>query len=71
MSGKIQQFQTDNSGKHLSTQFASFLQENDIFHRLMCLYTSQQIDIAEREYRHIDEIGLTLLAWSLFPNTYW
>jgi len=67
----IQQLQYDNGGEYLSTEFQNFLADHGIFHRLTCPYTSPQNGIAERKHRHIQEMGLTLLAQACLPNCYW
>jgi hypothetical protein len=67
----IQQLQSDNGGEYLSTEFQNFLADHGIFHRLTCPYTSPQNGIAERKHRHIQEMGLTLLAQACLPNCYW
>jgi len=67
----IQQLQSDNGGEYLSIEFQNFLAEHGIFHRLTCPYTSLQNGIVERKHRHIQEIGLTLLAQACLPNCYW
>jgi histone deacetylase 1/2 len=67
----IQQLQYDNGGEYLSTKFQSFLAKHGIFHHLTCpTYTSLQNGIAERKHRHIQEMGLTLLAQVCLPNCY-
>lgn len=68
---KIKQFQTDNGGEYLSNEFKLFLSTNGISHHLTCPYSSPQNGIAERKHRHIREMGLTFLAQSHLPNTYW
>jgi len=67
----IQQLQSDNGGEYLSKEFKIFLENNGIFHRLTCPYTSPQNGVAERKHRHIQEMGLTLLAKAGLPNCYW
>ena len=67
----IQQLQSDNGGEYLSIEFQNFLAKHGIFHRLTCPYTSPQNGIAERKHRHIQEMGLTLLAQACLPNCYW
>ena len=66
----IKQFQSDNGGEYLSRQFRDFLSKNGICHRLTCPYTSQQNGIAERKHRHVQELGLILLAQSSLKPTY-
>lgn len=49
----------------------SFLQTHGIEHRVSCPYTSQQNGIAERKYRQIVNIGLTLLSQASMPLRFW
>jgi transposase InsO family protein len=68
---RIKQFQYDNGGEYASTKFIDFLNSNGILHRLTCLYISQQNGMAKRKHQHIMEIGLTLLAQSWLPPSFW
>jgi len=68
---RIKQLQSDGGGEFLSKQFTSFLETNGIFHRISCPYTAQQNGLAERKHRHVVEMGLSLLAQSGLPQTYW
>jgi hypothetical protein len=68
---RIKQFQSDNGGEYVSNQFTSFLTSNGILHRLTCPYTSQQNGVAERKHRHVMDIGLSLLAQSRLPSSFW
>ena len=70
-STSIKQIQTDNGGEFTSNQFKKFLTAQGIFHRLTCPHTSQQNGIVERKHRHIQEMGLTLLAQSSLSPQYW
>jgi hypothetical protein len=70
-STSIKQIQTDNGGEFTSNQFKHFLTTQGIYHRLTCPHTSQQNGIAERKHRHIQEMGLTLLAQSSLSPQYW
>lgn len=70
-STKIKQFQSDGGGEFVSKIFQSFFSDHGIFHRVICPYTSQQNGIAERKHWHIVETGLSLLAHSHLPSTYW
>ena len=55
----------------MSNQFTSFFTSNGILHRLTCPYTSQQNGVAERKHRHVMDIGLSLLAQSRLPSSFW
>jgi transposase InsO family protein len=68
---KIKQLQSDGGGEHLSHQFQSFLSLYGIRHRVSCSYTAQQNGLAERKHRHIMDMGLTLLAQSHLPHSFW
>jgi hypothetical protein len=68
---KIRQLQTDGGGEFNSSRFHTFLSNNGILHRKTCPHTSQQNGIAERKLRHILETGLTLLAHSGLPKSFW
>jgi len=57
--------------EYLSIEFQKILAEHGIFHHLTCPYTSPQNGIVERKHRHIQEMGLTLLAQACLPNCYW
>lgn len=70
-STSIKQFQYDNGGEFLSSQFKDLFTKCRIYHRLTCPYTSQQNGVAERKHRHIQEMGLTLLADSGLSQNYW
>ena len=48
-----------------------YIAEHGIFHHLTCPYTFPQNGIAEHKHRHIQEMGLTLLAQTCLPNYYW
>jgi transposase InsO family protein len=70
-STRIKQLQSDGGGEFLSKQFTSFLETHGIFHRISCPYTAQQNGLAEWKHRHVVEMGLSLLAHSGLPPTYW
>ena len=57
---KIKAIQTNNGGEFKA--FFPYLQRHGIQPRFTCPYTHQQNGVAERKYRHIAEMGLTLLA---------
>jgi len=64
-SHKIHNLQIDNAHKFLS--LTPFLHQHGIQHRLMCLYTHQQIGSIERKHCHIVDMGLSLLAHANLP----
>jgi transposase InsO family protein len=70
-STQIKQLQSDGGGEFLSKQFTSLLETNGIFHRISCPYTAQQNGLAERKHRHVVEMGLSLLAQSGLPQSFW
>jgi len=70
-SSTIKQLLTDNGGEYLSTVFQEYLSQHGILHKLTCPYTSEQNGISERKHRHITNTGLTLLAQSHLPLSYW
>lgn len=51
--------------------FTDFLTGNGIHHRISYPGSHQQNGSAEREHRHIVEIGLTLLANASMPLKFW
>lgn len=53
------------------TAFKLFLQQKGIQFKYNCPYTHHQNDVVERKYRYIVEIGLTLLAKSHLPFSFW
>ena len=54
----------------LLTSLNFFFIAQGIYHRLTCPHTSRQNGIAERKHRHIQEMGLTLLAQSSLSPQY-
>jgi hypothetical protein len=70
-STRIKQLQSDGGGEFLSKQFTSFLETHGIFDRISFPYTAQQNGLAERKHRHVVEMGLSLIAQSGLPQTYW
>jgi transposase InsO family protein len=68
---RIKQFQTDNGGEFVSKSFSDFLALHGIVHRRSCPHTAQQNGLAERKHRHLMEMGLSLLAQSHLPTTFW
>lgn len=65
----IKALQTDGG-----TEFRSLypiLSLNGILHRISCPYTPQQNGCVERKNRHVVEVGLSLLAHSSLPQSYW
>ena len=61
--------QTDNAKEFLC--FKNFLFIHGITHRLTCPHTHQQNGSIERKHKHIVDIGLTLLASSSLPMSFW
>ena len=51
--------------------FKIFLQQEGICFRYSCPYTHHQNGVVERKHRHIVETGLTLLAQSHLPLSFW
>lgn len=49
----------------------SLLKTFGITHRISCPYFHPQNDSVERRHHHIVEMGLSLLAHSFMPTTYW
>lgn len=70
-SWKIKQIQTDGGGEYTFHHFQSFLTNHGIIHRITCPHTPQQNGVSERKHRHIVEMGLSLLATSHLPSTFW
>jgi len=69
LSTKIKVIQCDNGTEY--KPFAQIAQANGIEMRYTCPCTSEQNGRAERKHRHIEEMGLTLLAQAQLPLTYW
>jgi hypothetical protein len=65
------QLQSDGGGKYTSHQFQSFLSLHRIQHCISYPYTAQQNGLAEHKHRHIMDMGLTLLARSHLPTSFW
>jgi len=65
---KIKSIQTDWGGEYPSLH--TYFENIGIQHRITCPHTSQQNKSVERKYRHIIEIGLSLLSHSHVPHTY-
>ena len=66
---KIKSIQTD--GGREFQKLRPFFASHGIHHRLTCPHTNEQNGSVERKHRHIVEMGLTLLAHSSTPLTYW
>ncbi|KAE8731455.1 hypothetical protein F3Y22_tig00002840pilonHSYRG01377 [Hibiscus syriacus] len=62
---KSEALQIDGGGEYQSLK--GWLQQNGVEHRISCPGTSEQNSRAERKYRHIVEMGLTMLAQSSLP----
>ena len=65
----IMALQTDWGGKF--RRLKTFLENLGIHHRHSCPYTAQQNGQVERKNRHIVEVGLSMLAHSSIPTSYW
>jgi len=46
-------------------------QKCGITHRISCRHTHQQNGSIERKYRHMFEVGLSLLAHVSMPQSFW
>ena len=66
---KIKCLQTDWGGEFRSLK--PFLDKLGIVHRLSCPYTPQQNGRVERKNRHVVEVGLSMLAQSHVPISFW
>ena len=66
---KIKSIQSDWGGEYRNLN--KFFTSLGISHRLSCPHTHQQNGSIERKHRHIVETGLTLLASSSIPFSYW
>ncbi|KAJ0733108.1 putative RNA-directed DNA polymerase [Helianthus annuus] len=66
---KLKSVQTDWGGE--LRNLTQFFTSNGILHRRSCPHTSEQNGIVERRHRHVVETGLTLLAQSKLPQTFW
>ena len=67
----LKTIRTDGGGEFSSKIFASFLQQKGIFHQQTCPHTPEQNGVVERKHRHLVETGLTLLAQSSLPKSFW
>ena len=66
---KIKSLQSDWGGEYRNLN--KFFTSLGISHRISCPHTHQQNGSVERKHRHIVETGLTLLASSSVPFSYW
>jgi hypothetical protein len=66
---KIISFQSNWGGEY--EKFDPLLLQVGISHHVSCPYMHQQNGDAERKYRHIMEMDLTLLAHASMPLKYW
>nr|XP_029122648.1 uncharacterized protein LOC105052420 isoform X1 [Elaeis guineensis] len=64
---KLKNLQSDGAKKFFSHDFQNELQNNGIFHHISYPHTPQQNGTAKRKYRHIVDMGLTLLTHSHLP----
>jgi len=66
---KIISIQSDNGGEFRPLQTS--LTTMGVSYRLSCPHTHHQMGFVERKHRHIVETGLTLLATSSAPLSFW
>lgn len=71
LDNKIKMLRSDGEGECTSTHFEKFLSSCGITLQITCPHTLKQNGIPERKHRHIVETGLTLLAHSHMPMSYW
>ena len=60
----------DNTLKHFSAPFSSFLFSHRILHQSSCAYTSQQNGVAERKNHYLVETAHTLLLQHTIPQRF-
>jgi histone deacetylase 1/2 len=66
---KIKCVQSDWGGEY--RRLHKYFENTGIAHRVSCPHTHQQNGSIERKHRHIVETGLSLLAQSCMPVTFW
>jgi hypothetical protein len=66
---KILAMQTDWGGEYQALN--NFFSKIGIVHHVSCPHTHQQNGSAERKYRHIVEVGLSLLSHATMPLKFW
>ena len=66
---KIKSIQSDWGGEY--KPFSRLLASFGISHRLTCPHTHHQNGVVERKYRHIVDLGLTLLHHASLPLQFW
>lgn len=66
---KVKALQCDMGGEF--TVLQKMFKDLGIQIRFSCPYTHQQNGVIERKHQHITEIGLTLLAQSSLPMSFW
>jgi hypothetical protein len=66
---KIIAMQTNWRGEY--EKLNSFFSQIDITHLVSCPHAHQQNGAVKRKYRHIVEVGLSLLAHAHMPLKYW
>ena len=64
---KIKILRSDYGGEYSKYEFQSFCSSAGILHQFSCPHTSQQNGVAERKYRHIVDMALTLISQSFLP----
>lgn len=55
----------------MNSRVHQFMSLHGILHRLCCMYTPQQNGHAERRYRHIFEMGLSMMFHAHAPASLW
>lgn len=68
---KIKELQSDNGGEYVSKEFAEYLNEKGIVHRLTVPHNPQQNGKAERMNLTVMSIVRSLLIQSGMPKTFW
>src|SRR5258706_12796092 len=71
-SGRVlREFQSDNGGEYLSSDFNAYLKSSGIIHRTSTTYTPQQNGKAERSIRTILEHALSMLRSANLSDGFW
>ncbi|KAM3016365.1 hypothetical protein FF2_000396 [Malus domestica] len=68
---KVQCLRSDSGGEFLNKTLQSFFNAQGITYQLSCPHTPEQNGCAERKYRHVVEMGRTLLSQSDLPSKFW
>lgn len=67
---RLHSLQTDRSGKYVSRELSSFLDQKSIFQTITCAYTTQQYGAAERMNRTILSTARALLKHKSVPKVF-